>query len=128
MGGQRRVYFGVMMGSNDINKFMQRCRRRLDGNWIGVLDGADEGMCGDCEGVGGLLGEGDDSRTLAGGDDSRTTVVDWVLDHLFLRPCPSFSQVGPLDSPACQSSRGHLFWFVSGMNASGEGSTAMCDE
>ena len=106
-------------------------------SWIGVLDGADEGMCGDCEGVGGLLGEGDDSRTLgegddsrtlAGGDDSRTTVVDWVLDRLFSRPCPSFSQVGPLDSPACRSSRGRLFWFVSGMNASGEGGTAMCDE
>ena len=102
-------------------------------SWIGVLDGhsddgADEGMCGNCKGVRGLLGEGDDSRTLAGGDDSRTTVVDWVLDCLFSRTCPSFSQVGPLDSPACRSSREHLFWFVSRMNASGEGGTAMCDE
>ena len=46
-------------------------------SWIGVLDGhsddgADEGMCGDCKGVRGLLGEGDDSRTLGEGDDSRT--------------------------------------------------------
>jgi hypothetical protein len=91
-------------------------------SWIGVLDGrsddgADEGTCGDCEGVGGLLGEG---------DDSRTTVVDWVLDRLFSRLCPSFSQVGPLYSPACGSSRGRLFWFVSEMNASGEGGTAVC--
>ena len=49
-------------------------------SWIGVLDGhsdngADAGMCGNCKGVGGLFREG---------DDRRTTVVDWVMDHLFL--------------------------------------------